>query len=35
VGKQAGLASFGVDGHGELYLVSLFSGTVKKLVRDN
>jgi glucose/arabinose dehydrogenase len=35
VGNQAGLASFGVDGHGELYLVNLFSGTVKKLIRDN
>jgi hypothetical protein len=35
LGKQAGLASFGVDGFGELYLINLFSGTVKKLVRDN
>jgi hypothetical protein len=32
LGKQVGLASFGVDGHGELYLLNLFSGTVKKLV---
>ena len=35
LGTQAGLASFGVDGHGELYLLNLFSGTVQKLIRDN
>jgi glucose/arabinose dehydrogenase len=35
LGVQAGLASFGVDGHGELYFLDLFSGTVDKLVRDN
>lgn len=32
-GAQPQLASFGVDGHGELYLISL-QGTVKKLVPD-
>lgn len=32
-GEQSFLASFGVDGHGELYLISI-AGTVKKLVPD-
>jgi len=33
-GSQGGLASFGVDGHGELYIVNVNAGTVKKLVPD-
>lgn len=32
LGNQTGLASFGVDGHGERYILNLFSGTVQKFV---
>jgi hypothetical protein len=32
LGSQIGLVSFGVDGHGELYVLNLFSGTVQKFV---
>ena len=32
LGVQGGLASFGTDGQGEIYLLNLFDGTVKKFV---
>lgn len=32
LGKQIGLASFGEDGNGELYILNLFSGSVQKFV---
>jgi len=32
LGAQNGLVSFGVDGFGELYVMNLFNGTVKKFI---